>query len=137
MKLIVCLDDYGGMAFNRRRQTRDKKQREYLNRMIAGQKMWMHPYSGKLFVPDLPDVDCYVAEDYLQQAAGSDFVLCERELPDFGEGEPEEVIVFGWNRTYPGDLHFPLDLLDRMKKIREDHAAGSSHEDIRIEVYVK
>ena len=48
----------------------------------------------------------------------------------------EELILFHWNRTYPADLCCTLDLSEWKQKTTEEFA-GSSHEKITQEWYVK
>lgn len=135
MNLIVCVDDHGGMAFNHRRQSRDQRQRQYLDEMIKGKTLWMSPYTAKLYLPSLPDVDCRIHEEPIQQAGDREYVLCEREnLTDYGDVF-DSVILFRWNRSYPYDTVFPQKLLQNMKRIQTLEVKGSSHDSITVEVY--
>ena len=52
MALIICADDRGGMAFNRRRQSQDRIVREHILADAAGGQLWMSPYSARQFGPD-------------------------------------------------------------------------------------
>ena len=60
MRLIVCLDDKNGMAFNHRRQSRDRIVTEKIEELAKGSVLRLSPYSAKLFPsgnllgPDLP-----------------------------------------------------------------------------------
>ena len=40
MKVIVCVDDKGGVMFNHRRQSQDRVLRERILGMTAGQTLW-------------------------------------------------------------------------------------------------
>ena len=54
MHLIVCLDDNNGMAFNHRRQTRDRELTRKMLDTVNGNPIWMSPYSYKMFL-DAPE----------------------------------------------------------------------------------
>ena len=49
MRLIVCLDEKGGMTFNHRRQSRDRVLIEDLLQTVGEGRLWMAPYSELLF----------------------------------------------------------------------------------------
>ena len=49
MQVIVCVDDNGGMMFNKRRQSRDRVLCEYVMRLSEGHQVYMSAYSDKLF----------------------------------------------------------------------------------------
>ena len=48
----------------------------------------------------------------------------------------EQLIVFHWNRAYPGDFYLDIPL-DQWKLVSTDEFPGSSHEKITKEVYVR
>ena len=96
MKLIVCVDDQNGMAFNHRRQSQDRVLVERIEDLVADSTLRMAPYSQKFFSGEnivasssyLSDADvddyCFVEVDdmrpyediCLQHAAGRDNQLC-------------------------------------------------------------
>ena len=49
MKIIVCLDDYGGMLFNFRRQSRDRVLVEDVIASLGDKKLYISEYSKILF----------------------------------------------------------------------------------------
>ena len=49
MTLILCVDDRGGLSFNGRRQSQDRRVREDLLTMAAGGTLWMDGYSRRQF----------------------------------------------------------------------------------------
>ena len=49
MKVIVCLDERRGMMFNNRRQSRDSVLIEDVVKDLCGEKLFISPYSEKLF----------------------------------------------------------------------------------------
>ena len=76
MILAVCVDDKGGMLFNRRRQSQDRLLRQNLLEEAAGRAVWMNAYSYKQFVPAPENVRC--AEDFFTQAGEGEFCFFER-----------------------------------------------------------
>ena len=52
MKLILCVDDNGGMAFNHRRQSRDRVLNEHILALCGMHRLWITPYTAKLFGGD-------------------------------------------------------------------------------------
>lgn len=136
MKLIVCLDDRGGMAFNRRRQSRDRVLCEDIVRTLGSAPLFMSEYSAPLFEGLAARI--VEREDYLAAAGGADFCFCERESVSDHAERIDTVIVYRWNRRYPGDvfLDLPLDV-PPWRRISSEQFAGSSHETITKEVYVK
>ena len=49
----------------------------------------------------------------------------------------DEVYLFQWNRDYPADMYFTVDLKTGFKKIKVEDFAGSSHKKITLEIYKK
>ena len=67
MIVITCLDDRGGVMFNRRRQSQDRILRERIASMTAGGRLWMSRYSAGQFEGEaLPNLT--VDDDFLQKA---------------------------------------------------------------------
>ena len=133
MKVIVCVDDKGGVMFNHRRQSQDRILRERILEMTAGRTLWMNSYSAKMF-GNLPSIA--VAEDFLDRADESDFCFVENISIAGHEYAVKEIILFKWNRSYPHDLDLDIDLTDPTWRLvsREDFP-GNSHEKLTMEVY--
>ena len=110
MQVIVCVDDNGGMMFNKRRQSRDRVLCEY-DRIV-------------------------VSENYLEEASGEDFCFVEKEPLKAFENEIKKLIIFKWNRVYPADQYLDIDP-EKMTKVQEEEFVGFSHEKITMEVYEK
>lgn len=132
MKLILFLDERGGMLFNRRRQSQDRKAREYILNMAAGARLLMNPYSAKQFGESGVIA---VTETPQKDAAKDDYVLIEN-LPVTLSGV-DEVIVFLWNVLYPSDVSFDTKNLAREGFVlqKSEDFAGYSHEKITVEIY--
>ena len=75
-------------------------------------------------------------EAFLEKAAEGDFCWAEdRHLAPW-EGRIEELYLFRWNRRYPGDFFFDLDLADGSWILAgTEEFAGHSHEKITLEAY--
>lgn len=132
MIIVACIDNRGGMLFNRRRQSQDRLLREDLLREAAGRPLWMNSYSAGQFSD--PPENLRIAENFYRQAGEGEFCLFENVDPapwlDAGEG----LLLYHWNRSYPADLRFPLPP-EGWTLTRREEFAGSSHEKITKEVY--
>lgn len=126
MKLIVCLDDNNGMMFNKRRQSRDRVLIENALELCKGEKLYINEYSAKLF----PENTVEMFENIEQ--IGNSFCFAE----DFNVNEEyvDEIIVYKWNRLYPADTYFNIDLKN-WSLIESVNFEGSSHEKITREIY--
>lgn len=137
MIAIVCLDDRNGMCFNGRRQSRDARLRREVLDMAGGSRLWMSPYSAEQFSGEGGGTIC-VSASFLEKAGEGDYAFVEdRALAPFAE-KLEKLVVFRWNRAYPGDRYFDLDLSDgRWRREEARDFPGSSHGKITMEVYVR
>ncbi len=139
MKVIVCIDDDGGMLFNKRRQSRDRLLIEDLLIRVQedGDSLWVAPFSEKLF-NDVKEVRPLITVDeiFLEKAGETDFCFVENVPLQQYEEKIESIVVYRWNRKYPADTYLDIDLTKwQMKETKE--FAGSSHEKITREVYRK
>lgn len=132
MKLIICIDDNNGMMFNKRRQSKDAAVRADIASEVGTHRIWMNSYSAKQFT-DTPNLTICVEEDFLKHAAEGDYVFMEEKVTEI---DPEQLIVYRWNRLYPADVYFNFDL-SAYKQERSSEFTGTSHEKITKEVYVK
>ena len=120
--------------FNNRRQSRDKAVIDRIVEIVQGSKLWLSSYSKSLFdqVAILLEVD----DNFLQKAGNGEF--CFAENADITQYTPkiEKLYLFRWNRHYPADSCFNLNLA-AYKLIAQSEFAGNSHEKITLEVYEK
>jgi hypothetical protein len=137
MHLIVCVDERAGMSFGGRRQSRDRILCEDVLADVrqSGARLYLSPYSAPLFEGAEQDILC-VSETYLTDAGAEDFCFCEREAIAPHAARVDAVTVYRWNRHYPSDRKLDLDL-SAYKLYTNTEFAGSSHEKITKEVYVK
>ena len=132
MNLIVCLDNGGGMAFCSRRQSRDSVLCRNIIGLTNGKTLFVSPYTAGLFE------NGFTADsNFLKTAGKGDFCFTELDNPAPFADKIENIIVYRWNRDYPADLYFPQSLLKSRKLLEKTDFAGSSHEKITREVYVK
>lgn len=132
--LIVCVDDSNGMMFNSRRQSRDKAVCERIINITRGKRLFMDSYSMPLFADRGNQIIC--AENFAELAEKDDFCFAEDIDPAAFESKIQKIILYKWNRRYPSDLKFTIELSDWLLTETTDFQ-GSSHERITEEVYVR
>lgn len=134
MKVVVCVDDRGGMMFNRRRQSRDRALIADLLASVGDSRLLIAPYSELLF--EGTDGDYTVSENPLDSAQGDDICFVESISVKEYAKRISEVTVYKWNRTYPYDFSFDLDLdTNGFKLVSSYDFEGYSHEKITKEIY--
>lgn len=134
MILIACADDNLGMLFNARRQSMDRVLRSCLLERCKGCNLWMNAYSRGQFDETAEGIT--VDEDFMAKAGRDDYCFAENISVKPYEKEMQKIILYRWNRFYPADLYFDIDLKKWHLKENNDFA-GSSHDKITEEVYVK
>jgi hypothetical protein len=137
MQIIAAVDDGGGMMFNRRRQSQDRILRERILELSAGSRLWMNAYTYRQFAGmEPPPAQIAADEAFLEKAADGEFCFVENApvLPVLER--VERVILFRWNRAYPSDLRFDVDLsAPEWALVETEDFPGFSHEKITKEVY--
>ncbi len=131
MKLIVIIDDNNGMSFNKRRQSRDKVLCSYILSLTKG-KIYMSEYSAKLFSKYGDNIA--VAED-ISDIPDDAYCFIESISPSVLSEKIDHIYLFRWNRLYPADVFFDIELSD-LTPINTDSIKGSSHDDIVLEEYM-
>ena len=127
MKIIVCLDDGGGMLFNNRRQSRDRVVCEDIINNLEGKKLFVLPFSESLFENFKEMVS--VCEEFDQK--DQVFFVENQSVSRF---DADEVIVYKWNRVYPADFYCDIDFSEYILS-SETQIKGYSHEKITKQVY--
>lgn len=136
MKLIVCLDERKGMMFNHRRQSRDRVLIENLLEMVGEERLWIAPYSATLFEgkEKMPSI----SERFLEEADRGDWCFLEDRSCASVISRMEEIVIYWWNRHYPADLSFDIDISGEGFRLQKrEEFVGSSHERISKEVFVR
>lgn len=132
MHLIFCVDDRDGLLFCGRRLSRDSKLNEHILQLTAGYRLWVSPYSAKLF----PKESVCVDPDFQQKAGAGEYCFLEDLPTPEAYEQRESVILYHWNRAYPATVRFPRALLENMRLVGAEEFPGSSHEKISMERYV-
>ena len=134
MKIIVCLDDKGGMLFNNRRQSRDRELNADVIAMTRNSRLCIEPYSMLLFEGSEANIRC--ERDFLDMADESDYCFVEnRALAPYAD-RIDEIVVYHWNRRYPTDMFFDIDLQkEGFELISTDEFKGYSHDKITKEIF--
>mgnify|MGYP000801288489 CR=1 FL=1 len=145
MKIIVCVDNQNGMMFNHRRQSQDRVLRKRILELTGGKKLWMNAYSQKQFLQvngNMPKEQeqsgqsgqIQADEAFLEKAGPGEYCFVEDKDVVPYESRIEEVILCHWNRDYPADVFFEVDLSKWRLEERKDFS-GYSHEKITKEIY--
>ena len=129
MKIIVCLDDQNGMLFNHRRQSRDRAVIADVLKTTVDGVLYIREFSKALFTEGVvTDNAC------LEHAGEGDYCLIENLALEPYRQKIGEIIVYRWNRVYPADFRFDLDLSEYNLCSRTEFE-GYSHERITKEVF--
>lgn len=136
MKVIVMLDDANGMMFNKRRQSQDSVLRKDILSDSKDVTLWMNEYSSAQFTEDSANIS--VSEDFLSKASDIDYCFVENiHLSSYIE-KVNEIVVYRWNRMYPSDFKFDIQLEEPMwSMVSTIDFVGSSHDKITKEVWMR
>ena len=136
MKIFVCLDEVGGMTFNKRRQSSDCVIREDMLSEVGENFLYVNEYSAKQFTEESDRL--IVTNDCLEMAGEQDYVFVENVKLDEYISKVEQIIVYRWQRKYPADFFFDVDLADsEWDLLQTEEMQGNSHEMILKEIYIK
>jgi hypothetical protein len=135
MTLYFCLDIRGGMAFNHRRQSRDWAVLADIRSRLEG-NLHIDPISRRLMeTVEIPF--CYAPAEITEGMEAFHFFVEDR-IPGDWVGFASTVVLYHWNRHYPADQFFTIDLPAMGFALAERvDFPGTSHETITREVYVK
>lgn len=135
MNIIICLDDKNGMMFNKRRQSQDKLLRADISNTIGDSNLFMNSYSYKLY-KDIDNGNFQVLDDFLNKCRDNDFCLVEDKSLFNYVNNIDTLIIYKWNRIYPADLYFDINLQSsNWELLKSSEFQGSSHEKITKEIY--
>lgn len=134
MTIVICLDDNNGMLFNNRRQSRDSAVIGDLVEYSNGRKIFINEFSKALFSEFQDKV--IVSDTFLDDANENDICFVENvDLISFKD-KISALVIYKWNRVYPQDFKFNLDL-NKFTLTKATEIIGTSHEKITREIYVK
>lgn len=132
MKIILCVDDDGGMLFNNRRQSKDILLLDKIKEIVGDNKLWISEFSKSLFSDG-----AYVDSEMLDKALEQDFCFVENlYLAPYIE-KIDMIYLFKWNRRYPSDKKIDISIADIFHFVRSEDFLGNSHEKITLEVWTK
>lgn len=132
MRVIVCVDDNWGMLFHNRRQSRDQMLLEDIFR--SAKNIMINSFSEKLFIDYIDSVR--IDDEFLINANKGEVCFVENQFLTPYLDEIEELIIYKWNRKYPADFCFDLDL-NGWNMVKQVEFSGKSHEKITKEIYVR
>ena len=132
MTVIVCLDDRGGLLFNRRRQSRDRLVIEDILATVGGRRLFAAPFSAPLFA----GAELLMDAAFLSLAGAEDFCFVEDRPVTPYLAQIDTLIAYRWNRAYPADVYLDLPLAN-WRLLETTEFKGFSHEKITREVYAR
>lgn len=136
MIVVVAVDDRNGMTFNHRRLSQDRILRKWILQQALrdDRHVWMNAYTRMLFATPTPEEECRLISDenFLANAPAGDICYVENMDVRPFEDRIEEVWLCLWNRRYPADTYWELDM-SGWSLLCEEEFAGSSHDKITIQ----
>ena len=120
--------------FNNRRQSRDRTLIADVVKMAEGSRLYIDEYSRLLFADF--DGSYTVEPNMLSVAEDGDFCFVENKRLKDSVGRIKEIVLYRWNRRYPSDFKFDLDLkAEGFSLVEVSEFEGYSHEKITKEVF--
>lgn len=136
MTVFICTDEVGGMLFNERRQSRDKRVIEDIIRVCADGVIYISDFSEVLFADS--DASVISVPNPIEAASEDGYAFVENiSLSGYVE-KIDRLIIYNWNERYPSDVGLDIEPRDegfRLKSMRE--FKGKSHEKITRRDFVK
>ena len=127
----VCIDDKGGMLFNKRRQSRDRVLIDDLCK--SAERVIALPFSAILF--EGRD-NALICDEPLSAATDGDVIFIENLPVSSIASEVKKIVIYKWNRVYPADMKIDFSPTENGFKLIESYEfEGSSHEKITKEIY--
>ena len=133
LTVAVTVDDKMGIAFNKRRQSRDKLLIEDLCKNTEG-VIYVTSYSAPLF-EDFSDRIKIVDDPISDCPEGG---CCFLELTQISDhvNSISKLIIYRWNKVYPSDKKLGIDMNEYdMRLISSYDFTGKSHDKITKEIY--
>ena len=138
MIAIVTVDDNSGISFNCRRQSRDSAVIEKIVSLANTKNSYllMSSYSSALFESNELR-NAIVSDKFLEIANDEDYCFVEGKPLAAYISKIQQLIVFRWNRLYPADMYFDINLANGWTLVDTEEFKGTSHDKITMEVYRK
>lgn len=135
MILIVCVDEKNGMMFNNRRQSKDRILSEHILKIVDNKKIWMNSYSKSAFEGQ-ESLNITVDDNFIEKIDKDEYCFVENIDVNTIINKVDKIIVYNWNRHYPADRYFNINLEEWVVD-SENEFTGSSHEKISEKIYVR
>ncbi len=136
MTVFICTDDVGGILFNNRRQSRDKRVIEDVIRVCADGVLYISDFSEVLFQDS--DASVISVPSPIEAAGRDGFAFVEGIPLSQYTDKIDRLIIYCWNERYPSDVKLDIDPTKagfRLKSTRE--FKGKSHEKITRRDFIK
>ena len=136
MTVFVCIDDNGGMLFNKRRQSRDSRVIEDVARTVGDGLLYISDFSEALFTES--EASVISVPDPLDAAGESSFSFIENmHLGEYVD-KIDRLIIYKWNRKYPSDFAIDINpIASGFKKRSTREFTGTSHDKVTREDYIR
>ena len=133
--VAITVDDKMGLAFNKRRQSRDRLLIDDICKK-TDKDIYISSYSALLFEEHKDRVK--IVDDPLRDCPDGGFCFVEMtELSPYVESI-STLIVYHWNRLYPADKKLDIDVTNcGFKMTAKYEFVGSSHDKITKGTYQK
>lgn len=135
MVLITCVDEKNGMLFNNRRQSRDRILIDHICKLIGDRKLWVNSFSKELFESQKNN-NLITDDDFINKINKDEFCFIENISPVTLVDKIDRIILYNWNRAYPADRYFDIQLENWILQSEKDFV-GSSHEKITERIYIR
>ena len=133
--VAITVDDRMGLAFNKRRQSRDKKLIDDLCSK-TDKDIYISSYSAILFDEHKDRIK--IVEDPLSECPDDGFCFVEMTELGIHIDSISELIIYYWNRLYPSDKKLDINIEStEFKLIKCYDFTGNSHDKITKFIYVK
>lgn len=135
MTVYFCLDERNGLSFNKRRQSRDAAVLGDISSRLSGELL-IDPMSVSM-VQEAEIPYCIALPELTEKIPDVHYFVESRQPGDW-VSLADQVVLYRWNRHYPADRWFTLDLLSMGFTLQQTmEFPGTSHEIITREVYTK
>ncbi len=133
MHVLLTVDENYGIAYNYRRQSRDRKVAERIASIVGKKTLWCTETTAKI-LGEIPGLK--LSQTPLLTAGRGEYVFAERQQIDEVEEKIESIYLFHWNKVYPSDVRLHFDF-SGWTKVSEEEFEGNSHPHITLERYVR
>ena len=133
MIIIICTGERGGMLFNKRRVSRDELVILDIINTVGGRKLYIKPYSEKLF----REFGGYeLCEDPISACGAGDYAFIEDEDISPYLEDAEGLIIYNFSETYPYELKFDTPPTEfGLTRVDSKKFTGQAHEKIVKDTY--